>query len=98
MTASLDRSIPGERRPRLAAGVRLAYSQAHAGWILLAPERLFKADAVAVEILSRCTGEQSLSAIVTELSAKFAASPEQIRGDVAALLSRLVESRLVEID
>ena len=37
--------IPAEARPRLPRGVRLVHNEAQGGWVLLAPERVFKADA-----------------------------------------------------
>ncbi len=53
-------SIAPDARPRLPRGVRLTHNEAQGGWVLLAPERVFKADAVAVEILKRCDGEATL--------------------------------------
>ena len=54
-----ERAIRRDRqaRPRLPRGVRLTHNEAQGGWVLLAPERVFKADAIAAEILKRCTGE-----------------------------------------
>ena len=52
-----NNAIAPDARPRLPRGVRLTNSEAQGGWVLLAPERIFKADAIAVEILKRCTGE-----------------------------------------
>ena len=54
--------IAPTRKPRLPRGVRLTHNEAQGGWVLLAPERVFKADAIAVEILKRCTGEATLDA------------------------------------
>ena len=48
---------PHDARPRLPRGVRLVHNEAQGGWVLLAPERVFKADAIAAEVLKRCTGE-----------------------------------------
>ena len=45
---------------RLPRGVRLTHNEAQGGWLLLAPERVFKADAISHEILKRCTGEATL--------------------------------------
>ena len=53
--------LPPDARPRLPRGVRLVHNEAHGGWVLLAPERVFKADAIAVEIIKRCTGEATLT-------------------------------------
>ena len=49
--------IAPDARPRLPRGVRLVHNDAQGGWVLLAPERVFKADAIAAEIVKRCTGE-----------------------------------------
>lgn len=48
--------IATDARPRRPHGVRLVQNEAHGGWVLLTPERVFKADAIAVEIIKRCTG------------------------------------------
>jgi pyrroloquinoline quinone biosynthesis protein D len=91
-------AIPPGALPRFAGGARLVNSVAHGGWVLLAPERIFKADAVAYEILSRCTGRATLSDIVDDLAAKFDAPKDRILADVTALLGGLVEKRLMELD
>jgi pyrroloquinoline quinone biosynthesis protein D len=85
-------------RPRLPHGVRLVNSEAHGGWVLLAPERLFKADAVAAEILKRCTGDATLGSIVDDLARVYAAPRERILADVSTLLQGLVEKKLLEVD
>ena len=51
-------------KPRLPRGVRLVHNEAQGGWVLLAPERVFKADQIAAEVLKRCTGEATLDEIV----------------------------------
>ena len=83
-------------RPRLPRGVRLTHNEAHGGWVLLAPERIFRADAVAAEILKRCTGEATLAAIVDDLAATFKAPRERIHADVSKLLGGLAEKKLLE--
>ena len=89
--------IPAEARPRLPRGTRLTHSDAHGGWVLLAPERIFKADAIAAAILERCTGEASLAAIVDDLAAIFGAPRERVLADVTALLRSLADKRLLEL-
>jgi pyrroloquinoline quinone biosynthesis protein D len=90
-------SIRPDARPRLPRGVRLVHNEAQGGWVLNAPERIFKADAIAVEILKRCTGEASFDAIVDDLAATFNAPRERISSDVAALLQGLADKRLLEL-
>jgi pyrroloquinoline quinone biosynthesis protein D len=89
--------IPADARPRLPRGVRLVYNEAQGGWVLLAPERVFKADAIAVEIVKRCTGEATFAAIVDDLAAAFKAPRDRIVADVTALLRGLADKRLLEL-
>ena len=60
--------IAPDARPRLPHGVRLVHSEAQGGWVLLAPERVFKADPIAAEIVKRCTGDSTFAAIVDDLA------------------------------
>lgn len=90
-------AISGESRPRLPRGVRLVHNEAHGGWVLLAPERIFKADPTATEILKRCTGEATIDAIVDELAKSYAAPRERILADVSGLLQGLAEKKLLEL-
>ena len=89
--------ISGDAKPRLPRGVRLIHNEAQGGWVLLAPERIFKADPVAAEILKRCTGEATLAAIVDDLAAAFNAPRERILADVSKLLRGLAEKKLLEL-
>jgi pyrroloquinoline quinone biosynthesis protein D len=90
--------ISTDARPRLPRGVRLSHSEAHGGWVLLAPERVFKADAIAVEIIKRCTGESSLGEIIDDLARAYPSAPrEKILLDVTTLLRSLADKRLLEL-
>jgi pyrroloquinoline quinone biosynthesis protein D len=90
-------SITPESRPRLPRGVRLAHNEAQGGWVLLAPERVFKADQIAAEVVKRCTGEATFAAIVDDLAATFSAPRERVAADVAALLQGLADKKLLEL-
>ena len=89
--------ISPDVKPRLPRGVRLTHNEAQGGWVLLAPERVFKADAIAYEILKRCTGEATLGAIVDDLATTFNAPRDRILTDVSALLRGLADKRLLEM-
>jgi pyrroloquinoline quinone biosynthesis protein D len=90
-------AIVPDARPRLPHGVRLVESQAHGGWVLLAPERVFKADAIAVEIIKRCTGAATLGEIVDVLAKTFAAPRDRVLADTSALLRGLADKKLLEL-
>jgi pyrroloquinoline quinone biosynthesis protein D len=89
--------LSGDACPRLPRGVRLTQSEAQGGWVLLAPERVFKADNITVEILKRCTGTATLDTIVDDLAKTFAAPRERIYTDVMNLLGSLADKKLLEV-
>jgi pyrroloquinoline quinone biosynthesis protein D len=95
--ATDNNAIASDAKPRLPRGVRLTNNEAQGGWVLLAPERIFKADAIAVEILKRCTGEATFGAIVDELATTFNAPRERISADVTKLLKGLADKKLLEL-
>ena len=97
MTEPAASSIAADARPRLPRGVRLVHNEAQGGFVLLAPERVFKADAIAAEILKRCTGEATVAAIVDDLAKTFSAPRERILADVTKLLGSLADKRLLEL-
>jgi pyrroloquinoline quinone biosynthesis protein D len=91
-------AIDAKARPRLPRGVRLVHNEAQGGWVLLAPERVFKADAIAVEIIKRCTGEASFGEIIDDLVKTYSSAPrEKILADVSTLLRGLADKRLLEL-
>ena len=94
--AGKPRMLEPDARPRLPRGVRLQESAQHGGHVLLAPERVFKADAVAVAVLQRCTGEATLASIVDDLAHAYGAPRERVLADVTALLSGLAEKKMLE--
>ncbi|MGH6840080.1 MAG: pyrroloquinoline quinone biosynthesis peptide chaperone PqqD [Methylocella sp.] len=84
-------------KPRLARGVRLKYDETRGEWLLLAPERVIKADAIAVEILKRCDGTATFSSIVDDLATQFSTGRARVEADVRALLEELAAKRVVEL-
>jgi pyrroloquinoline quinone biosynthesis protein D len=97
VTSAPSLELSGKTLPRLPRGVRLKHDDVRNEWLLLAPERVLKTDAIAVEILKRCTGEMSLDAIVDDLASLYAVDRARIDTDVRALLSELAKKRLVDL-
>ncbi|HEY7804436.1 MAG TPA: pyrroloquinoline quinone biosynthesis peptide chaperone PqqD [Orrella sp.] len=58
-------------QPQLASGMRLQFEQAQDAWVLLYPEGMVQLNTSAAEILRRCDGTKTITAIVTELQALF---------------------------
>jgi pyrroloquinoline quinone biosynthesis protein D len=95
MTGTSDTDIVW--KPRLPRGVRLKYDETRGEWLLLAPERVIKADTIAVEILQRCDGTATFAAIVDDLAAHFSADRARVETDVRALLEELAAKRMVDL-
>lgn len=77
-------SIPAFRR-----GVKFRFDTVRDSWVLLAPEKLFMPDEIAVEILKLVDGARPIAAIVDDLAARFDAPREEIESDVIATLDDL---------
>ena len=88
-------SIADDQRPRLPRGVRLKFDEARNEWLLLAPERVIIPDETALEILRRCDGVASLSAIIDELAAGYDAAREVIAADVRQLVADLTDKGII---
>lgn len=89
--------IADDAKPRLPRGVRLKHDDTRNEWLLLAPERVIKADAIAVEILKRCDGVATLSEIVDGLAEQFKADRARVAIDVRAMLGELTAKRMVDL-
>lgn len=85
-------AIPAFRR-----GVRLRFDTVRGAWVLLAPEKLFMPDEIAVEILHLVDGHRSIDAIVDELATRFTAPRDQIATDVFATLDDLAARGAVRL-
>jgi pyrroloquinoline quinone biosynthesis protein D len=62
-----------------------------------APERLFVLDPIALEIVQRCDGVASVTAIVDELAAKFNAPREVILRDVNSMLQDFADKGVMSL-
>jgi pyrroloquinoline quinone biosynthesis protein D len=84
-----------ESRPHLLRGVKLKNDQVRKTWVLLAPERYLRLNAISVDILQRCDGAAALSTIVDDLAEKYSADRTMIERDVRSLLNSLLEKRML---
>jgi pyrroloquinoline quinone biosynthesis protein D len=79
-----EAAVPAFRR-----GVKFRFDAVRGGWVLLAPEKLFMPDEIAVEILRQVDGVRSIGAIVDDLAVRFDAPRDVIATDVIAALQDL---------
>lgn len=83
--------------PRLAAHVRLRFDKQREQWVLLAPERIFVLDEIALAIVERCQGSATLGDIVDDLARTFDAPREQVSADVSALLQGFLDKGVMTL-
>ena len=88
--------ITPESRPMLPRGVRLTENPQQ-GWVLVAPERVFKADGIASVILKRCDGSVSIAQMADEFAAAYNAPRDRILSDILGLLQSLADKRLLDV-
>jgi len=88
--------ITPESKPVLPRGVRLTENPQQ-GWVLVAPERVFKADGIASVILQRCDGTISIAQMADEFAAAYNAPRDRILSDILALLQTLADKRLLDV-
>ncbi len=93
-----DLAIAGADCPRLLRGVRTRYDRARGIWVLLAPERTLKLDAIGAAVLEEVDGVRSFDAVVDRLASRFKAPRDRIARDAATFLLSLRDRRMLEID
>ena len=83
--------------PRLAAHARLRFDKRREQWVLLAPERIFVLDDIALAIVERCQGRATLGEIVDDLARTFDAPREQVLADTGALLQGFLDKGVMTL-
>lgn len=85
----------GHHVPQFARGHRLRHDPVRDRWVILAPERVFEPDEIAVEVLCLVDGVRTVDQIVDTLAVKFDAPRNAIETDVIALLAGLRERQVI---
>lgn len=83
--------------PRLGVGVKFRFDKVRDAWVLLAPERLFQPDEIAVEILKLVDGARTIAVIADTLAARFEAPRDLILADVVTLLQDLADKGVMRL-
>jgi pyrroloquinoline quinone biosynthesis protein D len=83
-------------RPLMPRHIKLRHDPGRGVWLLLAPERVFTPDPIAVEVLKLCDGKRTVGDIAKTLSADFNAPEDVILADVIAMLQDLADKGVVK--
>lgn len=73
-------------QPALNPMYRMQWEEAQQAWVLLYPEGMVKLNGPAAEILKRCDGKATVSALVADLQSAF--GEPDLRADVLAFLEQ----------
>ena len=85
-----------ERRPQLAAKVRLRYDRISDRYMLLYPEKGLVLNPTAAAVVELCNGENTVGAIVEELAAKYGHDAAKVEREVLELLAALAARGLMQ--
>jgi pyrroloquinoline quinone biosynthesis protein D len=83
-----------QARPVLRSLYRLQWEDAQQAWVLLYPEGMVRLNGPASEILKRCNGATSVSALVDDLQRAFSATG--LQDDVNEFLTEAASRGWIE--
>jgi len=90
-------SIPPDARPKLAARARVQTDKISGKPVMLYPEGVLALNPTGHAIVSLCTGEATLQAIVAELSARYRVAAAELAPQVTEFLERLRARKLPDL-
>jgi coenzyme PQQ biosynthesis protein PqqD len=88
--------ISAESRPVLASKARLRFDRKSSRYMLLYPERGLVLNPTAADVLQRCDGERTVSAIVAELAERYGQAPPAVEREVMEFLQTMADRGLVQ--
>jgi pyrroloquinoline quinone biosynthesis protein D len=88
--------VTAASKPGLPSHIKLRHDPGRGRWHVLAPERVFEPDPIAIEILKRCNGTATVEEIATELAKEYNAPIEQILTDTISMLQELSDKGVIK--
>ena len=87
--------IGAASKPALPRHIKLRHDAVRDRWTVLAPERVFSPDAIAVAVLKLCDGQRTVDDITEDLARTYNAPKAQIQADIVAMLQDLADKGVV---
>jgi pyrroloquinoline quinone biosynthesis protein D len=81
--------------PALPRHIKLRHDAIRGRWTVLAPERVFSPDTIAVAVLQLCDGRSTVDDIAELLARAYNAPKAQISDDIVAMLQDLADKGVV---
>lgn len=82
--------------PGMPPHIKLRHDAGRGRWHVLAPERVFEPDPIAIEILKRCDGATTVEQIATELAKEYNAPLQEILTDTISMLQELSDKGVIK--
>jgi pyrroloquinoline quinone biosynthesis protein D len=82
-------------KPALARHAKMRHDAVRDRWTILAPERVFTPDAIAVAVLQLCNGQRTVAQIARELAQTYNAPENRILNDITMMLQDLADKGVV---
>lgn len=87
--------IAGDSCPTMPRYIKLRHDEGRGRWLILAPERIFEPDDIAVEVLKLCDGQRTVADIAGVLAKEYNAPQDEIIDDIVAMLQDLADKGVV---
>jgi pyrroloquinoline quinone biosynthesis protein D len=88
--------IAADSKPALPRHIKLRHDTVRDRWTILAPERVFSPDPIALAVLQLCDGGRTVDDIAEELTRNYGAPKAQILSDIVEMLQDLVDKGVVQ--
>jgi len=88
--------VTSDSRPLTPAHIKLRHDAGRGRWLILAPERVFDPDEIAVEVLKLCDGQRTVADIAGVLAKEYNAPLDEITADITAMLQDLADKGVVK--
>lgn len=88
--------IVPDSKPGLPPHIKLRHDPGRGRWHVLAPERVFEPDPIAIEILKRCDGATTVEQIANDLAKEYNAPLQEIIADTISMLQELSDKGVIK--
>lgn len=88
--------VSGATRPAIPRYVKLRHDAGRGRWVILAPERIFNPDEIAVAVLQQCDGNRSVADIAAHLASEYQAPVDVILKDITEMLQDLADKGVID--
>jgi pyrroloquinoline quinone biosynthesis protein D len=83
-------------RPVMPPHIKMRHDAGRGRWLILAPERVFDPDEIAVAILKLCDGQRSVGDIAGLMATEYNAPRQEIEVDIIAMFQDLADKGVVK--